>query len=361
MLFKLPYIVEANFQRGRRTVQEEGYVTYLADVEIPEIDGEAAPAVAEVKQFGATIPVRRYGDQFYLPLIDKSSEQHEVLGLDHLKRANWPDYSRALVQMLRAVLSDDGAVDMTTRYGYWAYQNMFTTLKGSDGGGHAAYVPEAEVRWSTVTDDERAFRQRAAIQAYQSCRIIDGVPYRPCAEPRYVARFRWSYVQIDLCFDAIEHGKALGLKKEEKYEPPMGLASFRLDRYDDLRDYVGSRVADNFERFVIGDLEVVLKDLSAFQYDDEANDLIRSASWIIEKDYQYLLSASDEATVAWAELRKKIGQLRRSGDAYLGDDLTQVLMDYLPSALSEDCKAAIVDATNRFSMRPVGLAQILKP
>ncbi|TLX16538.1 hypothetical protein [Rhizobium sp. MHM7A] len=357
MLFKLPYIVQGHFQRGRRTEHEEGYITYLIDVDIPELSGEAAPAVAEVKQFGATIPVRRYGDQFYVPLIDYSGGKQEVLGLDHLKRANWPDYAGALVQMLRPVLNDEGAVDMTTHYGYWAYQNMFTTLKGSDGGGHAAYVPEAGMRWSTVTEEERYTMQRAAVHAYQSCRIIDGIPYRPCAEPRYVARFRFSYVQIDIRFDEIAHGKALGLKKEEEYEPPMELASFRLDRHDDLVDYVDSRVAKNFERSVIGDLEVILNDMGAFQYDDEANDLIRSASWIIEEDYQYLLTASDKATLAWAELKRDIGQLRRSGEADLGDDLTQALRDYHPFAMSEDSKTAIVDATNRFDMRPVGMTR----
>jgi len=351
--------VEGHFQRGRRTAHEEGYVTYLVDVNIPELDDDAAPVVAEIKQFGATIPVRKYADQFYVPLIEQSTEGQVVLEFDHLKRANWPDYSGALVQMLRSALNDGGASDMSAPYGYWAHQNMFTSLKGSDGGGHAVYVPEADVRWSTVTEEDRVARERTAISAYQSCRIIDGILYRPCAEPRYVAKMRWGYVQIDICFDEIEHGKALGLKKEEEYGPPMELASFRLDRYDDLGDYLDARATKNFERYVIGGLDVTLNDLSAFTYDDEANDLIRSAIWIIEEDHQFLMKASDDAILAWAELKRKVAHLIEPAEADLGDDLAQALRDYHPFALSEDSMAAIVDATHRFDMRPVGLTRRL--
>jgi hypothetical protein len=353
MLFKLPYIVEAGFQRGRRMTQEEGYVTYLADVNIPEITGDAAPVVAEVNRFGALIPVRKYGDQFYVPLIDQSAERHEILRLEHLKQENWSDYAAPLMQMLRAVVSEGGADDISMPYGHWAYQNMFTTLEGSAGVGYAAYVPEADVRWSNVSEDERVIRERTAVEAYQSCRIIDGLLYRPCTEPKYLVRFRWACVLIDISFDEIEHRKPLGLRKEEKYEPPIEMVSFRLDRYEDLLDYVDSRVGRQFERISIGNLAVVLSDFSAFQYDDEANDLDRAARWIIEEDYKHLLAASDDAAMAWVELKRKIGKIRVYGEESLGDDLAQALRDHHPFALSERSKAAIEDATNRYDMRPV--------
>jgi hypothetical protein len=359
MLFSLPYIVHGHFQRGRRTEHEEGYITYLVDVDIPDMDEEAAPIVAEIKQFGAKIPVRKLDNQFFVPLIDFVTGSQEVLGCDHLKRANWPDYAGALVQMLRPLLNDEGSVDMTAQYGYWAFQNMFTTLNGSDGGGHAAYAPETGVRWSTVTEEERNTMRRAAVRAYQSCRIIDGVPYRPCTEPRYLARFRMGEVQVNIGFDEIQHGKAVGLKKEEEYEPPMELASFRLDRHADLMDYIDSRVAKDLERIVIGDLDVDIHDFNALAYDDEANDLVRSASWIIADNYQHLLSATDEAILAWAQLKKNIGRLQRSGGDDLGEGLAQALRDYSSFAMSKDSRAAIVDATDRFDMRPVGLTRKL--
>ena len=201
--------------------------------------------------------------------------------------------------------------------------------------------------------------RRETVRAYQSCRIIEGIPYRPCAEPRYVARCRYTDVQIDIRFDQIDHGKALGLKKDEEYEPPMELASFRLDRYDDLVDYIDSRVAKDFERVLIGNLKVDLKDFNCLRYDDEVNDLIRSAHWIIADDYRYLLTASDEATVEWAELKRMTGLLKRSAADDLGDNLVQALQAYSQYAMSEESKSAIADATSRFEMRPVGLTRKL--
>ena len=357
MLISLPYIVHGHFQRGRRTEHEEGYITHMVDVNVPDVGSELAPVAVEVQQSGATLPIRKINDQFYAPLIDYVRGSQEVLVVDHLRRVNWPNCAGALVQMLRPILNDEGSVDMTAQYGYWAYQNMFTTLKGSDGNGHAAYVPGADVRWSTVTDEQREMMKRAVQKAYQSCRIIDGVPYRPCAEPRYIARFHYSYVQIDIQYDEIEHGRALGLKKDEEYEPPMVLATFRLDRYDDLLDYVDSRVERNIERVVVGNLKVDLKDFNAISYDDEANDLVRSASSIIADDHQYLLAASDDATLAWAALKRTVSQLRLADENTLGDGLAQALQIYSPYAISDESKAAIVDATTRFDMRPVGLAR----
>ncbi len=359
MLLKLPFIVHGHFQRGRRAEHEEGYITYITDVDIPEVDNETAPIVAEVKQFGATIPVRKNDGQFFVPLIDYAGGSQEVLGTEHLKKSNWPDYAGALVQMLRPILNDDGSVDMTAQYGYWAYQHMFTTLNGSEGGGHAPYISGPDARWSTVTEKEWGDMRRLAVRAYRSCCIIDGIPYRPCAEPRYVARFGYSDVQIDIRFDEIEHGKALGLKKDEEYEPPMELASFRLDRYDDLVDYIDSRVASDFEKVVVGNLDVDLKDFSSLRYDDEANDLIRSANWIIADDHRHLLTASDEGTLAWAELKRVTGLLKRSAEDDLGDNLVQALQAYDQFAMSEDSKSAIADATRRFDMRPVGLTRKL--
>jgi hypothetical protein len=339
--------------RGRRAAQETGYVTYLTDVSIPELDGEAAPVTAEVRQFGATIPVRKYGNQFYVPLIDQSSDPQDILATDHLKRENWPDLAGAISQMLRPLMNDEGAKDYTAKYGHWAYQYMFTTMKGSDGGGHDAYVPEELVRTSSIREEERAKREHAARQAYQSCLIIDGVPYRPCNEPRYIAKMEWMHVQIDIDFDGIEHGKAFGSRKNEKCEPPRKVASFRLDRYDDMIDYLNSRIRENFKIIMWGNLQVDIQDMNALEYDDEANDLIRTAHWVVEKDYQSLLSASDDAIAAWAVLKKSVGLLKSADGLDMGDALTSALNDYLPVAMSSESIAAINDATDRFNMRPM--------
>lgn len=317
------------------------------------MSGEAAQVVAEIRQFGVTIPVRKFADQFYVPLVDQSSLNREVLVLDHLKRDNWPDYAGALSQMLRPLINDKGAGNLSVPYGHWVYQHMFTTPKGSDGGGHAAYAPEDVVRWSSITEEKRAAQERAAILAYQSCRIIDGVPYRECTEPRYIARMQWSHVQIDIQFDDVKHGKALGPNKDERYEPPMNVATFRLDRYDDMIDYVRSRIPESHQFIMWGNLDVDLNDITALRYDDEANDLIRTAQWVVENDYESLLSASDEAILAWANLKRTIGTLKGSDDPDMGDTLSNILDDYLPFALSAESKRAIADATSRFSMRPM--------
>lgn len=354
MEFTLPCIVHGSFNRRRNA--EEGYIIDLLEVDIPEVDEDDAPVVVSLERANSkALEVRIIGDTFYAPLVEDTNSARLLLGLDDLEKRNWADNSSGLSQMLRALIVEpDGQRSQTTLYGDWAYRGMFMNPGGcSEGAGFPAYVKAQDVRQTEIDDDYRREKQTAARKAYQSCRIIDGMPYRPCDEPRYSVWFSdEGDVQVNVELDQIEHNRSYGPDKRHDYETPLTLTSFRLDRYEDMVDYIQARRGDQPIGTRRG-FAVEVYDESCLCHDDEAEHLIRAALAVIEEEFKGLLSAPSQTVSAWLALRDEVKALIDDCSLSLVDQLHKALETYQPFVVSGTSSDLIATSNARAMMRPI--------
>lgn len=226
-----------------------------------------------------------------------------------------------------------------------------------------AHKINAEVhRWLDAEEETARMIERAKIAYEDRCVMIDGEMWMQVDEPRWTVNLQRAHHHGNSSFayfQLMDHqpvpGKPGGIGKRWDYVHPYERPTYRLDRLDEMKDYVADRDrASGLTNCWISDsrlVDIIIPDFLTF--DDEKDNVVRTGDFVLSEMQAELRGKSLAVVTWWGELDQKVSSALKNAD----DADCEGIMS-LMQAVAENCRSpraiqAAMDAKARYALRPM--------
>jgi hypothetical protein len=346
MKVKLPFPVDCwRVLPGKRSCQN-GYVVFEDVFNVAEVSESDTVVAAQVLNRGTVEEVYRvFEGRFYRPA--------EIAWYNgkHLQTRNFPEDVDHLE--LGAVLVNGGKPlppgDFV--YEYSRYPSILKEVKAH------------EVLRFEDADQKIELRRALARTAYEEIAlVIDGMLWMRIDEPHLIVKRPTrgfdndlgTNLEITVSERRPVPGQRGGAVRNIPYEPPRLCPTFRMDRLDEMVDFIrdGRRESELETNFVLPDLQILRPEF--FVYDDEADNLVRSADEVLDLTQGELRGASKTFLDAWHEVDVAVAKGLISLESCSGEEI-ETGLDLISSvSRNEKARKIASRALDRFSMRSIG-------
>lgn len=211
-------------------------------------------------------------------------------------------------------------------------------------------------------DQEIERRRNLARVAYEEMAlVIDGMVWMRIDEPHLIVKrpergFFDGQTDIEITVSERRPvpGQLGGVLRQIPYEPPQLCPTFRLDRMEEMVDFIGEcRREDGVEtRFILPELHVLRPEF--FVYDDETDNLVRSADQVLSMTQPELRGASKSFMEAWHDADVAVAKGLKSLEACSGEEIEAALDLIASASRNEKARKVASRALERFSLRAIG-------
>jgi len=344
MKVRLPFPVNCSrVLPGKRSYQN-GYVVFEDMFDIKVVEEKDTVLAAKVMYRGVTEEAYRvYEGHFYRPA--------ETAWYDgkNLKRRNFPEDVHH--SELGALLVNGGESLAPGDFVY-EYSRVPTMLKE---------IKSHEVLRFDNADQEIERRRNLARVAYENLGlVIDGMLWMRIDEPHLIIKrpIRGFDGHTDVEITVSERrqvpGQRGGVLRNVPYEPPRLCPTFRLDRLDEMVDFVSeSRREEGVEtQFILPELFVLRPEF--FVYDDETDNLVRSADEVLSMTQPELRGASKPFVNAWHDVDVAVAKGLKSLEACSVEEIEAGLDLIASVSRNEPARKIASRALERFDLRTIG-------
>jgi hypothetical protein len=344
MRVRLPFPVNCSrVLQGKRSYQN-GYVVFEDTFDVKEAEEKDTVLAAKVLYRGVVEEAYRvYEGQFYRP-----AETAWYDGKNLNKRYFPEDVD---ISELGALLVNGGD---PLAPGEFMYEHSRLPKMLMEVRAH-------EVQRFENADQEIEKRRSLARRAYEEVAlVIDGMLWMSIDEPHLIVKRppRGFEGQTDIEITVSERrptpGKRGGVLRDTPYEPPQLCPTFRVDRLDEMVDLIGDcRREDGVEtHFILPELQVIRPEF--FVYDDETDNLVRSADEVLSMTQAELRGATKSFVEAWHDVDVAVAKGLHSLEACSGEDIEAGLDLIASVSRNEKARKVASRALERFSLRAIG-------
>lgn len=355
MKISLPYIALCQYKETARKMPVPGNVIFQVECDIDVVERMDAPVVVQIAATSKhpAVDVRHYEGEYYVPAhYDEHMDNLEPATLSSLENYSSHGERLAFVSMLRSIITESHG-----DYGFNAYQQMFMKLNDADqvlpGWRQTISVDKIfGVVSDTASQIEIMEKTRAA---YESNIIIDGVFWRRCEEPRYIAmisNFGTVACSVRVSVEPLTLEPTFDLRPINAFGNEQRTLIFRLDRFDDLEDAIKQYQPYGMELAYDFTLPEI-RDSSVLSFNDEAFSLQRNAAAALERGWENLKAETDAGAFAWADLRKAFTVSVGNPDDDNLDALAEKMQTMASTTNDNDVKQTLKNSLKRWEMRPL--------
>jgi hypothetical protein len=346
MKVRLPFpVLCSRVLRGKRSYSE-GYVVFEDTFDVKSVEAKDTVVVATIMHAGVAKEVYRFHEgYFYRPACLWLSDFKETDG-------TFPDDGGNAD--LGALLVNGGGPLMEKEFLY-EYSRLNSSLRE---------VKSHDVLRFDNADAHIEHRRDLARIAYEELTlVIDGMAWARIDEPHFILErplrgFAEDETTINIAVSERRPvpGQRGGFLRKSVYEPPSLCPTFRLDRLEEMTDFINEcRREDGLETEVVSpELEVIRSEF--LNYDDEADNLVRSADQVLDMSQSELRGASKAFVDAWHEVDVAVAAGLRSLDDFPSSDIESGLQTIGAISNNQKVKKVASRTLDRYSMRAIGPA-----
>lgn len=347
MKVRLPFLVECSrVEPGKRSYQR-GYVAFEDAFDVKVVDERDTVVAAKVMYAGVAEQLYRLHEgKFYMPASRRWYDSEDM------NRRTFPgDLDSSEIAAL--LVNGGGPIKM----GQWTYE--YSRLMG-----YERELKSHDVVKFYEADQEIERRRDLARMAYEEKTIvISGMAWMLIDEPHLtVGRPQRGFTDDQTEFEIVISerrpvpGERGGAFRQLPYEPPQLCPTFRLDRLAEMVEFIrDQRHQDGLEtELKIPELQVLRPEF--FVYDDETDNMVRSADEVLTMTQSELRGASKAFMDAWHDVDVAVAKGLKSLDACSGEDIEAGLDLIAATTRNEKARKVASRALERFSLRSIAPA-----
>ena len=345
MKARLPFLVDCTRVEPGKRAYQRGYVAFEDTFDVNVIDERDTAIAARLVHAGVTEQLYRLHEgRFYRPASDRWYDSEDK------NNRNFPSDIDGLE--IAALLVNGGG---PIKQGEWLYE--FSRLLGVE-----RQIKSHEVVKFSDADQEIERRRELARKAYEDMTIIiDGMAWMQIDEPHLIVSrpqrgFTDDQVEFEIVVSErrpvpVERG---GVFRQFPYEPPQLCPTFRLDRLDEMVDFIHeARQQEGLEtKLKVPELQVLRPEF--FVYDDETDNMVRSADEILTMTQPELRGATKTFVNAWHNVDVAVAKGLQTLEASTADDIEAGLGLIAAMTTNEKARRVASRALQRFSLRSIG-------
>jgi hypothetical protein len=205
-------------------------------------------------------------------------------------------------------------------------------------------------------------RRNLARNAYEEMAlVIDNMVWMRIDEPHLIVKrpqrgFYEGQTDIEIVVSERRPipGQLGGVLRQIPYEPPQLCPTFRMDRLDEMVDFIGEcRREDGLEtQLTVPEIQVLRPEF--FVYDDETDNMVRSADEVLTMTQPELRGATKAFMEAWHDVDVAVAKGLQSLDACSGEEIEAGLDLIAAVTANEKARKVAFRAFERFSLRSIG-------